>query len=46
MNVKEYADELAKVVEHVLENRVTVVKMSKVDTESYGICVERDKMWK
>jgi len=43
MNVKEYVDELAKVVEHVLEKKVTVVKMSKVDTDSYGICVERDK---
>lgn len=43
MNVKEYADELAKIVEHVLEKKVTVVRMSKMDTESYGICIEHDK---
>lgn len=43
MNVKEYADELAKVVGHVLEKKVTVVKLPKVNMEYYGISIERDE---
>ena len=43
MNVKEYANELAKVVEHVLEKKVTVVRLPRTNAEYYGISIERDK---
>lgn len=43
MNVKEYANELAKVVEHVLEKKVTVVRLPRTNVEYYGISIERDK---
>ncbi len=43
MDVKEYADELAKLVEHVVEKKVTVVRLPKVNIEYYGISIERDK---